>query len=92
MLKCSRVIRSSIRLKIYLTKKATDTIVNGTAYWVTGRMADRAVPNANKHVKKTKIRTILRTVWGQQMKWQTFTQGFYNYYYITGRRMLETTR
>lgn len=65
-----------------LEKVATDTLVNGTGYYVTGKLAEAIMPTtANSNPRKRHIRTVMRTEWGKQMFKQTVVQGGYNFAY-----------
>ena len=71
---------------------ATDTMVNGTAYYVTGKIAEKIAPTtATINSRKRKIRTVLATSWGQQMLQQSKKQGLYNFNYNMGKFMFMMT-
>ena len=71
---------------------ATDTMVNGTAYYVTGKIAEKVAPTtATINSRKRKIRTVLATSWGQQMLQQSKKQGLYNFNYNMGKFMFMMT-
>ena len=64
---------------------ATDTLVNGTAYMITGKLSDVASPvtkSMNRANRKTKVKNVLSSKWGQEIVKQTLAQACYNYQYL----------
>ena len=64
---------------------ATDTLVNGTAYMITGKLSDAASPvtkSMNRANRKTKVKNVLSSKWGQEIVKQTLAQTCYNYQYL----------
>ena len=59
-----------------------DTVINGTAYYACGSIAETEIPIsadpafANCNLK-TKIKNVLKTPWGRQLVSQTIRQGEY---------------
>ena len=68
---------------------ATDTFINGTGYYVTGKLTEAIIPDtATPNPNKRHIRTVLRTEWGKQMYKQTVIQGWYNIMFNGGKTMI----
>ena len=74
-----------------LEQVATDTLVNGTGYYVTGKLAEKVIPvSESPNPRKRHFRTVMRTEWGKQMFKQTVVQGWYNFIYNGGKKMVPT--
>ena len=72
-----------------LEQVATDTLVNGTGYYVTGKLAEGIMPTtADPNPNKRLVRTVMRTEWGKQMYKQTVVQGWYNFMFNGGKTMV----
>lgn len=58
----------------------TDTAINGTEYFVTGKIADKFMPvTSMPNSRKRHFKTIMRTEWGKQSFKQTLVQGEHIY-------------
>lgn len=76
-----------------LGQVAEDTVINGTAYLVAGKMAEKAIPvTAKVKGRKPTLKAQLKTLWAEQTTMQTVKQGTYVINYNIGKKMIRMTQ
>ena len=72
----------------HYTGEVEDTLVNGTVYMITGKVAEEKVPVTGKMRFNTKFKNWKRTKFGKQTILQTALQRYYNHQYSSAKYML----